>query len=45
VDAKYRDLVPRSGLAAFRVEASLELIHDLERRAAVSELSALIATV
>jgi 2-methylcitrate dehydratase PrpD len=45
VDAKYRSLVPRSGLATSRVETSLELIHGLERRAALSELSALIATV
>ena len=44
VDAKYRSLVPRSGLAASRVEASLELIHGLERRS-VSELTALLATV
>jgi 2-methylcitrate dehydratase PrpD len=45
VDAKYRSLVPRSGLAASRVEASLDLIHHLEGRATLSELTALIAAV
>jgi 2-methylcitrate dehydratase PrpD len=45
VDAKYRSLVPRSGLAASRVESSLDLIHALERRAAVSDLTSLIAAV
>jgi 2-methylcitrate dehydratase PrpD len=45
VDAKYRSLVPRSGLAASRVEASLELIHALDRQAQISELTTLIAVV
>ncbi len=44
VDAKYRRLVPRSGLAEARVEASLEVIHALERCAALGELTSLIAT-
>jgi hypothetical protein len=38
-------LVPRSGLAASRVEASLDLIHALDRRASVSDLTSLIAAV
>ena len=45
VDAKYRSLVPRSGLAASRVEASLDLIHALDRRSSVSDLTSLIAAV
>jgi 2-methylcitrate dehydratase PrpD len=45
VDAKYRSLVPRSGLAASPLEASLELIHALDRQAQISELTALIAAV
>jgi 2-methylcitrate dehydratase PrpD len=43
VDAKYRRLVPRSGLADARVAASLEVIHSLERCAALGELTSLIA--
>jgi 2-methylcitrate dehydratase PrpD len=43
VDAKYRGLVARSGVAASRLEASLERIHALERCAQISELSALLA--
>jgi 2-methylcitrate dehydratase PrpD len=45
VDAKYRSLVPRSGLAVARVEASLGLIHALDRQASISELTRLIAAV
>ena len=43
VDAKYRRLVPLAGLSAERTEASLDLIHTLERRAKVADLTALIA--
>ena len=31
IDAKYRTLVPRSGLHADQVEASLAVIHDFRR--------------
>lgn len=43
VDAKYRTLVPMSGLAAARIEASLELVHGFERVAQVSDLTQLLA--
>jgi 2-methylcitrate dehydratase PrpD len=45
VDAKYRRLVPRSGLAPAKVEASLAQIHALERCSNIGGLTALIATV
>lgn len=44
VEAKYRRLVPRSGLAPAKLEASLEKIRALDRCRAIGELTALIAT-
>lgn len=43
IDAKYRTLVPMSGLAAAKIEASLALVHDFERVQRVSELTQLLA--
>jgi 2-methylcitrate dehydratase PrpD len=43
VDEKYRRLVPLAGLSAAQVEASLDLIHSLDQRAGVAELTALIS--
>src|SRR5499425_1170026 len=45
VDAKYRRLVPLSGLAPDKVEASLEVVHGLEAVKAVSQLTRLLARV
>ena len=42
VDAKYRRLVPLSGLAREKVEASLEMVHGVETVKAVSELTRLL---
>jgi 2-methylcitrate dehydratase PrpD len=43
VDAKYRRLVPLSGLAPEKIEASLEVIHDFDTVKAVSELTRLLS--
>lgn len=43
IDAKYRALVPMSGLAAAKVEASLDLLHGFEGLKSVAELASLIA--
>ena len=43
VDAKYRRLVPLSGLPPDRMEASLEVVHAFETVEAVSELTRLLA--
>ena len=43
MDAKYRRLVPLSGLAPEKVEASLEVVHELETVKAVSELTRLLS--
>jgi hypothetical protein len=45
VDAKYRSLVPRSGRVTSRVDSNLDLIHALDRRSSVSDLTSLIAAV
>lgn len=42
VDAKYRTLVPMSGLPANKTEASLDVVHRFESVKAVSELTALL---
>ncbi len=42
VDAKYRRLVPLSGLAPEEVEASLEVVHDFDAVKTVSELTRLL---
>lgn len=42
IDAKYRTLVPMSGLAAAKVEASLALVHGFERVERVSDLTQLL---
>jgi 2-methylcitrate dehydratase PrpD len=42
IDAKYRTLVPLSGLAAPQIEASLEVIHRFRNVADVSELTGLL---
>jgi 2-methylcitrate dehydratase PrpD len=42
VDAKYRRLVPLSGLAADKVEASLEVLHRFESVQSMSELTHLL---
>jgi 2-methylcitrate dehydratase PrpD len=39
VDAKYRALMPSSGLGRRRIEETLEMIHDLERVDDVAELT------
>lgn len=44
IDAKYRLLMPDSGLAANRIESILETIHELEGLEDVSELTSLLAT-
>jgi 2-methylcitrate dehydratase PrpD len=43
VDAKYRRLVPLSGLAPERIEASLDVVHEFERLEAMSELTRLLS--
>jgi hypothetical protein len=43
VDAKYRTLVPLSGLARDRIEASLEVVHDVETVEIVSALTRLLS--
>jgi 2-methylcitrate dehydratase PrpD len=43
VDAKYRALLPMSGLAPAAIERSLEVVHRFEQVAAVSELTSLLA--
>jgi 2-methylcitrate dehydratase PrpD len=43
VDAKYRRLVPLSGMTPERVERTLALVHDFERVEDVSELTRLLA--
>ena len=43
VDAKYRRLVPLSGLAAEKIEASLRVVHELETVKTVSELTRLLS--
>jgi len=40
IDAKYRTLVPLAGLTGRQIEASLEIIHDFRRVAAVAPLIA-----
>ena len=45
VDAKYRRLVPLSGLAPDKVEASLEVVHGFDTVKAVSELTRLLGRV
>jgi 2-methylcitrate dehydratase PrpD len=42
IDAKYRSLMPYSGLAADQVEASLAVIHDFRAVAKVSQLTHLL---
>ena len=42
VDAKYRALVPNSGLAPDAIEASLELLHKFRHVVNVSQLTALL---
>jgi hypothetical protein len=42
VDAKYRTLVPLSGLAAEKIEASLRVIHDFASLRSLSSLTALL---
>jgi hypothetical protein len=42
VDAKYRRLVPLSGLAPEKVEASLEVVHGFDTVKAMSELTRLL---
>ena len=42
VDAKYRRLVPLSGLAADRIEASLEVVHHFTAVKSMSELTGLL---
>lgn len=42
VDAKYRRLVPLSGLASDKVEASLKVVHEFETVKAMSELTSLL---
>jgi 2-methylcitrate dehydratase PrpD len=42
VDAKYRRLVPLSGLAQEKVEASLEVVHGFDAVKTVSELTSLL---
>ncbi|HZO26087.1 MAG TPA: MmgE/PrpD family protein [Chloroflexota bacterium] len=43
VDAKYRRLVPLSGLAPDKVEASLRVVHDFETVKTMSELTRLLS--
>ena len=43
VDAKYRRLVPLSGLAPEKVEASLEVVHEFETVKSMSELTRLLS--
>src|SRR6266849_3754538 len=43
VDAKYRRLVPLSGLAPERVEASLRVVHEFETVKTMSELTRLLS--
>jgi hypothetical protein len=43
VDAKYRRLVPRSGLAPDKIEASLEVVHGLHTVKAMSDLTRLLS--
>ncbi len=40
IDAKYRTLMPHAGLTGRQIEASLEIIHDFRRVAAVAPLIA-----
>jgi hypothetical protein len=42
VDAKYRTLVPLSGLAQERIGASLEVVHEFETVPTVSKLTHLL---
>jgi len=42
VDAQYRRLVPLSGLASEKVEASLEVVHGFDAVKTVSELTRLL---
>jgi hypothetical protein len=42
VDAKYRRLVPLSGLAPEMIEASLEVVHGFDAVKTVSELTRLL---
>ncbi|NDF37675.1 MAG: hypothetical protein EB140_01905, partial [Proteobacteria bacterium] len=42
VDAKYRRLVPLSGLAADRLEASLQVVHHFTAVKSMSELTGLL---
>ena len=44
VDAKYRRLVPLSGLAPEKVEASLRVVHEFETVKTVSELTRLLTS-
>ena len=43
VDAKYRDLMPQSGLPPARIAQLLETIHDFERVKRISDFTALLA--
>ena len=42
MDAKYRALLPDSGLPAKRIEEILNVIHDFDRVKNVSELTVLL---
>jgi 2-methylcitrate dehydratase PrpD len=42
IDAKYRALVPASGLSGDKIEASLAMIHDFDRLTDVSDLIGLL---
>jgi hypothetical protein len=42
VDAKYRTLVPASGLPARAIEASLALIHDFRQVTDITRLTGLL---
>ena len=43
VEAKYRALMPESGLAAKRTEEALKMMHDFDRVQKVSQLTSLLA--
>jgi 2-methylcitrate dehydratase PrpD len=45
IDAKYRTLVPQSGLSAAAIEASLALIHDFRRLSDISRLTRALCPV
>jgi len=43
IDAKYRALMPKSGLPAARIDQILQLIHDFDRVSKISQLTSLLA--